>query len=92
MMERRKQCEVDGRYVRFCGTMSDCLEGTNGHRKGVTSLHTMNFKTREEGVRGAILKSGDHLKKGIMMNFCPFCGVEIIRALDKDRKGGDGGE
>jgi hypothetical protein len=73
-----QKCTVlDGKFVLACMALSSVCEPANprGKQKGVFAweLSTPNGPTRT--MFGA--KSGDHVVKGMLFNFCPFCGERI---------------
>lgn len=68
---------VKGKFVKPCARLFEAGETGNptGKRKGIFawSYHTPKGPSRTMfGV-----KSGDHVHKGLLFNFCPFCGKRI---------------
>lgn len=73
----------------FCKALDDRIEGTNEKRKGFQSVEVVNLaevKTETIGVAYR-LSAKD---KGLMLNFCPFCGEKILWRKDPvaQRQGG----
>ena len=46
-------------------------------RKGIRPQMFMNFKTGKQWHLFMVL-SGDFVGKGLIMNYCPFCGEDIV--------------
>lgn len=75
-------CEVTG-----AGFVSPCyaLDGASqphaprGSGVFVAELMDKNWKRTRDLYS---LRSGDHRKKGIAMNFCPFCGTQLRPASE----------
>jgi hypothetical protein len=84
------RCTVrDGKFVEPCSLLSSACEYGNprGKQKGVFAweLHTPKGPTRTMfGV-----KSGEHIFKGVMFNFCPFCGERIDAPFAQDQSDTD---
>jgi len=58
--------------------MAELLEGADENRRGFNGVSTINIKTgifRYIGVR--YCKTSKRMDRGIMLNFCPFCGEKI---------------
>ncbi len=67
-----KPCSVrDGKFVEPCTTLASVVG------KSVSHQHFTNFKTGQPARSFFVLKSGEHQKKGIVLNCCPFCGERI---------------
>lgn len=74
-----KPCTVrDGRFVEPCATLAS-VEG-----RAVSHQHFTNFKTGAPARSFFVLKSGDHQKKGIVLNVCPFCGTRIDAPVNNE--------
>lgn len=74
-IQRRDKCEVDGRELKLCWTLEEALEhGRNPRGKGVYMLTYGPGVKRDKAIT---IRSGNFLGKGIMINFCPFCGERI---------------
>lgn len=70
-----RKCHIENGEPVLCSglaavTESDC-------RKGVKCELFLDFKTGEEW-HLFVVYSGDYVKKGLVMNYCPFCGEDII--------------
>jgi hypothetical protein len=58
-------------------------KATQEKRPGLNNGMLMNFKTGE--VKDIpILRSGEFVKKGIVLNFCPWCGVSLKRLYKEE--------
>jgi len=78
--ERRIKCEIrDGKFVVPCDTLNNCTEFGNprGKQKGIWWYRWFNVKTDEPTISFFGAKSGDHVEKGMIFHFCPFCGTRI---------------
>lgn len=76
-----EKCSVDGRILRPCDTLDRALED-NASRKGLAYFETVNLETLEPARSIAIAKSGEFVKQGIVLKFCPFCGTDIFSHWD----------
>jgi len=85
---RREKCEVEGdRHLRPCTTLYEAMIGENPHKRARGGLYLLAFtntKTWEPSRSFAVLKSGEHQEKGIILNFCPFCGAQIDLAVGNE--------
>lgn len=71
--------------VRPCWALSDVLDDPHGRgtRAQGVSLHFMvDMETCKSSGSLAVLKSGKHNKKGVILNYCPFCGEWINKYVD----------
>lgn len=75
--EKPAPCRVDGAFVQPCETLRGALDGQR-----VNHLTLANMATFEPTRSMVVLKAGEYRKRGIVMAFCPFCGVDISRHLD----------
>jgi len=74
-------CKLIKGRIKPCKGMDGVLEqdGGVGTRKQGAKLQTLiNFKSGKFSRQWIALKSGEHSKSGIVMNFCPFCGEQIF--------------
>lgn len=74
-----EKCTVtDGKFVDACPALLACTEFGNpsGKRKG---LYAWEMHSPQTGPTRTMfgVKSGEHVVKGMLFNFCPFCGEEI---------------
>jgi hypothetical protein len=78
------KCKVDGKIIEPCETLKDSCEygHPNGKKKGLFCWSLTNLNTGGESRRLFGAKSGEHLGKGIIFNFCPFCGTDMTGAQD----------
>lgn len=68
-------CSIKNGKVTPCAGLSSVLQyGGRGTRyQGVEMQSFVNMKTMKFTRNLVILKSGEHGKRGVVMNFCPFC-------------------
>lgn len=72
------KCEISDGILAPCTALSDAMSDTYiSGRKGVTLLEVWNMETMEITRTGAVLRSGNLGKNGVLMNYCPFCGASI---------------
>ena len=75
--EQPKKCAVIDDDVKPCGALRRALEdGQN--RKGLIYRMYFNMKTMKPSRSQILVKSGDFVKNGVTVNFCPFCGENIV--------------
>lgn len=86
-MPRGRKCKlVDGRLKTMCEGMKGVVQDqhTRGTRmQGVSILNLFNMETMKPSRQLVVLKSGDHGKKGLVMNVCPFCTAVVYRPPSK---------
>ncbi len=77
--DRRLKCEVeDGMRVNPCWLLEDAVSGLEA--KFSRGLGVRRYETWKDGKpyrRGYTIRSGSHGPDGLLMNFCPCCGVHI---------------
>lgn len=77
-MELKEKCEVrDGKFVEPCRMLHEAGEAGNprGKQKGI---YAWEYRDRQGPTRTMFgAKSGEHVEKGLLFNFCPFCGERI---------------
>ena len=70
-----KSCHVENGELVMCSGLAAVTE--SNCRKGIKSQLMMNFKTGKEWYI-CVAHSGDYVKNGLVMNWCPFCGKDIL--------------
>lgn len=79
-----ERCKVDGKFVTACKTLENSCEYGNprGKAKGnfCWDLKSMNIMRSTRRMFGA--KSGQYTEKGIIFNFCPFCGTDLTESQE----------
>jgi hypothetical protein len=80
--ERKDMCEVrEGKFVEPCHALYDTSEFGNpsGKKKGVFTWRLFNTSAIPAAPSRTMfgVKSGKFIMKGIIFNFCPFCGQKI---------------
>lgn len=68
-------CKVENGVVKLCKTLLSAVEIDK--RKGLSVSEFVNVNTGETTRTAVVVRSGDHSKRGIILNFCPFCGESI---------------
>lgn len=81
---------AESQLIRFCnlsdGKISPCthldsvlqMGGRGTKYQGVEMQTLINMKEQKFSRNLVVLKSGTHGKKGVVLNFCPFCRTEIL--------------
>lgn len=74
------QCSLTDGYVEPCTALSEVLQPqSRGSRSQGLELHSLiDINTFKHSRHIAVLKSGAHGKKGLVLNFCPFCRGELL--------------
>lgn len=72
-------CTVrDGRFVEPCDSLTKATEygHPRGKQKGIFQYAYSNF---EDGPTRTMFgaKSGEQVERGLLFNFCPYCGANI---------------
>ncbi|NTZ48373.1 hypothetical protein FCM30_21790 [Lelliottia aquatilis] len=70
------KCKVNGRDVALCDALKKALDGSSPtvRGKGLFLPYRVNAATGEKGHDLIQLHSGGYVGRGIVLNFCPFCG------------------
>jgi hypothetical protein len=71
-------CKVDAMgSVRPCIALQAVAEG-NPRLRGVKQISLLsNFGQKNETIRHTYKLCGGEYPKGVMLNFCPFCGTDV---------------
>lgn len=77
MVEYNKCNSIDG----FCKSLNDRMDMLGHRGKGIQPLMVMTKSYTRMETRGAMYKT-DAKDRGLMFNFCPFCG-ESLRWWEK---------
>jgi len=59
----------------YCVFLTERM-GDTYHQKGIVPLNLMNIETGNERHAGLVYKRTSN-DRGLMLNYCPFCGVSI---------------
>lgn len=72
-------CKVrDGRFIEPCVAMIGAFDGSSaGKGRALFMSQYINIKTGEQSRSFVVLRMGDHIKNGVALNVCPFCGERI---------------
>lgn len=85
--DRKVKCTVrDGLFVEPCFSLDSATEYGNprGKQKGIWAWAMSDMKTFKPSRTYFGTKSGDHVEKGLLFNFCPFCGEKISEPFRGD--------
>lgn len=74
-VEKNKKPECN-EETGFCSPLADRLEGVAHKGKGFTQLAVLSGDALKLKIVGVCYKTGGS-DKGLMLNFCPFCGSKI---------------
>jgi len=75
-----KKCSVlDGDHVVPCSMLENATEYGNPHGKqrGIWAWRLYSTKSHKPTRTFWGAKSGEHVAKGVIFHFCPFCGEPI---------------
>lgn len=82
--KRKLKCVVNRRNntrrnntFRFCERLTERLDYTNSRIKGLSEVVLTNFVTNKTRTAGIVYKT-ELRDNGMMLNFCPFCGVQLM--------------
>jgi hypothetical protein len=72
-------CAVEGRLVRPCTSLERALDqgSPSSRSKGLFMSEVIDLETGKFTMSFIRLKLGGFSKKGVVINFCPFCGRDI---------------
>ena len=71
-----RKCQVrDGQFVVPCWALARAMRSNRGG--GFEKRDMVNVKTGQPTRSFVIVHSGEWLKTGIVVNYCPFCGSKI---------------
>lgn len=79
------ECTIrDGKFVEPCDALGAATEygHPRGKQKGIFAYAWSNMEGPTRTVFGA--KSGEHVARGLLFNFCPYCGVRIDEPVKED--------
>lgn len=87
MGDEYQKCVVrDGNFVDACETLSACTDNIApgfSKAKGIARWSYTNLKTRQPSRTFYGVKSAES-PKGMLFNFCPFCGEKIDAPFAED--------
>jgi hypothetical protein len=78
---RPKGCQLTPEGIKPCKGLDGVLQlpgGQGTRRQGAELQSVINTTTLKFSRQWVALKSGDHGKNGIVMNYCPFCGNPLL--------------
>ena len=70
-------CRIDGKKIYPCSALYETAEPMSKRGKGIQHLIYTNIETHSFSREFYIAKSGEHKSSGVILNFCPFCGVKL---------------
>ena len=72
----RERCVIEDKRLTPCAALERALEDDSKPARGLFPIEI--FALAAGFVRsGAILRSGEFARRGIILNYCPFCGADI---------------
>jgi len=79
------KCEVVNKLVSQCNALDEAIDGFNPVKKekGIFKWVYSDINTSKDTRSFIGAKTGVHKEKGLIFNFCPYCGVELIKAQEK---------
>lgn len=79
------KCEVVNHLVSQCHGLDEMIDGYNPvkREKGIFKWVYSNLTTSEDTRSFIGAKTGVHKEKGLLFNFCPCCGVQLISEEQK---------
>ena len=76
MSDKKTKCSVKDHNIDPCWALEETIE-EHHRRKGISMMEFFNLETSKPTRSVVIVKSGKHVKKGLMFNYCPFCREDI---------------
>lgn len=85
------RCTVrDKRFVEPCASLRTAFDGhSHGRGRGLFMLTLTNTATLKPSRSFVVLRMGEHVKKGVALNCCPFCGERIDAPFAADDEAAD---
>ena len=72
----------DAGSVQYC---FDFMQTAEDHHKKGLSLAPIGSMDSDELYFIPILKNGEHSRKGIIVNYCPFCGTNLGTLVKREQ-------
>ena len=67
------KCQVG----KYCNSLRDRIQESNSRQKGIVPINIITLTSHEITHVGLCYKQSSK-DKGLMLNYCPFCGQKII--------------
>lgn len=76
-----RKCVVAKGMLKPCQSLDELLVMHPGKKppRGVSLLTWVNIKTWKPSRSFAVISSGKHTDRGVVVNFCPTCGANISK-------------
>lgn len=72
----RERCVIEDKRLTPCVALERALEYDSKHGRGLFPIEI--FAVAVGFVRsGVMARSGEFARRGIILNYCPFCGADI---------------
>lgn len=71
----QKGCRIQGNHLRPCWALDKAFTEYRG--KGIRFVQLTSLVTMKPSSSFATLHSGEFVKRGVILNHCPFCGEQI---------------
>lgn len=78
--DRVWKCSIrDGLFVEPCSALEEAtmFGNSRGKQRGIYAQALWSRATDKHARTYYVVKSGDYIVGGIILNFCPFCGERI---------------
>lgn len=80
------KCRVNKNLsIDYCLGMQEAFGRRMNNNQGLRSCDYHNLESNNFSRNGVVLKNGAK-DRGLMLNYCPFCGVSIATHEAKDRR------
>lgn len=87
----RAQCSINERgQVQPCNALGQAIEYENVAGKGLRFVRLTKLDEKGDFGNGrhfVTVRSGEFVKRGIILNFCPFCGSDIGSHMKASEEG-----
>ena len=61
-----------------CKALEQALDDDGRRSPALIERETFDLKTGTSGKRMFVLHSGEHRKRGLVLNYCPWCGASVL--------------
>lgn len=82
MTNTERKCAVEGDAVDPCPVLARAIEFQSREGKGLRFVQLIDLATWLPTRSFVTVRSGEFVKQGIVLNFCPFCGTDISTHTD----------
>jgi hypothetical protein len=82
-MTEYKKCTLNGTFIKPCKTLDSKFNDYGTKQKGLGFLQLTNLKSMSRSRDYAIYRM-DSKDKGLVLNFCPWCGEKLHNEFEED--------